>query len=253
MQSSPTFALRDFLIANLHKSTAVPWHSGYVDSLDLSKLDVKVTELTYGPLAKVDCGQTYGGTLYYVNDTEHEQSKTLHWKYEEAVTASWTVTKSIQHSVELSLRIGPPKGMVGFEASYTLNLQFTESYTKTESVKQIWEQDDPVIAPPHTKIVSELFINKADFACEFTFTVEISGKIRFDLYAQPMGTDPNISLDCEGEIANFMAGLPSTPELAVRDGKVYFTGTGTFKGLGGISINIVDHQYSLQSQKKLTL
>lgn len=248
MKNTP-FDLREYLTQNLAKSAAVRCPKGYIESLDTSKLQFDAGDFKYGNVSETTSAIVYIDSITNENDTSVPATDTEHRSYHRTASVGWTVTKAIKHAVDVQLRIGPPKGLINISAAYSFELSTSNTNEQTDSVDQGWSVDFPVEAPPHTKVVMEVFMKNVCFEAPFTFKGELRGSISFIVFSEP--GEATISYDCGGDIKEFIPGMPQVPELSMVDGKLLFNGGGLFNGIAGSAVETKRKEYPLKKLTKL--
>jgi hypothetical protein len=238
--------LREYLLTNLWKSTYVQGkEGGYVDPLDLTDLKFVGDKFTYGNVNENKSDPSYVDMILYTNDSDVEQTEQLSRTYEETANFSWSVTKAITHGATFSIKCPLPKKII-VTGQYSFEISTSTTNAQSDSTKQAWTVSTPIRIPAHSRVVTQVIIDKGDFDAPFTFDGEIKGRIRFTNWSYPKGHDPNIGADFEGDITEFIPGMPLPPQLSFKDGKLIFNGAGVFTGLAGISVNVKTTQYPLE-------
>lgn len=239
------FDIRQYLLDNLVKSQAVGTPNGYIDSnsLDLTKLEFVGYDFEYGDINKQMDDPLYVDIISETNNTSSPQVVELQRDYATTATLSWSVTKGLKHVAKVSIRVGAPKQIINISAEYSIEISSSETTTKTDSATQTWKVRTPINIQPHTKVLTNVIVDKANYTAPFRFNGELKGTISFIAMAQPEGSDPNIGIECEGPLTDFLQGMPEVPELSIKNGKLTFSGGGIFRGVAGLDINIKSDEY----------
>lgn len=214
--------------------------AGYEDR----RLVISDERIEYYGSADTQMKPTIGARQVLSNGTNVEQAQTVELSKTTTSTFAWSLTEGFKLGMSVKFKVGVPP-IASAETSFSGELSFSSTQTKTESEQKSWRVSQPVKVPSRTEVEAVLMIDEQSFSQRFHSKCVLSGYVCSN---SPDRIDGHYFWF--HSIGAIFDRFP-TPGFTVQGDKVFYQGDGSFQGVMGVRTRLNLTEKSLDNPKQL--